>query len=378
MPDRKLANKGGISLNSQLIRTAQRTASYQGFFSPAGNWFLLTVLVAVVFGLPALPRTGNLVRYPFDEHSFQRLRAAQPDCVLIGDSMLRSRIDPEHINQIADRRCAVLAYPGSGSALWYLALKNMACALPHAPSWCIILFRDRQLTLPTLRTEGRYRSGLECLMRDSDPQFERTLENATLVRTSALEKASLLFYPLQRHRRDLSENVREHAMDLAIASSSQPLVRRTLDRIFDLKNLRSDLEPLENTNPEDIEKLEREDFTFERAANTSFLPMMLETARLHRTKLLFFRVKCRPRPDGDTALDRPGMKTYQAELRSYLQAHGAALYDESQDQDVTASFYGEGDHVSDAMMRPYTDLFWRKLKPVLDSAPGQLDSPAHP
>ena len=56
------------------------------------------------------------------------------------------------------------------------------------------------------------------------------------------------------------------------------------------------------------------------------------------------------------------------------QSRGAILLDESQDPDVTENYYGEGDHISDAMMRPYTELFWRKLGPRLTKVLGAISS----
>ena len=128
------------------------------------------------------------------------LEATRPDCVLLGDSMLHSRIDPARLNEIADRRCAVLGYPGTASAVWFLVLKNIIGSLSPPPRWTIIFFRDRQLTRPAMRTEGRYRERLEQFMLGRESEFQETLEKATRRQLPFFERISLSVYPSQKLR----------------------------------------------------------------------------------------------------------------------------------------------------------------------------------
>jgi hypothetical protein len=60
---------------------------------------------------------------------------------------------------------------------------------------------------------------------------------------------------------------------------------------------------------------------------------------------------------------------YIQALREYVEKAGAQLVDETRDPEVTLSFYGADDHVAPAMMKPYTELFWRKVAPLLPAAP---------
>ena len=64
--------------------------------------------------------------------------------------------------------------------------------------------------------------------------------------------------------------------------------------------------------------------------------------------------------------NRPTAPAYQAALRSYLEKAGAQFIDETHDADVTLDYFGSGDHVKTSMMKPYTELFWRKVGPLLD------------
>ena len=86
-------------------------------------------------------------REPFDEAAAAALREAQPEYVVIGDSMAGIRIDPRHLSRVTGRSVAGLFTPGTPVAYWYLQLKNLVAnnGLTHMRG-AIIFFRDDQLT----------------------------------------------------------------------------------------------------------------------------------------------------------------------------------------------------------------------------------------
>jgi len=342
--------------------------SEQPAFLSAKGWLGLIVSVVVVLAVPALLRSGDLVRYPFDEAPLRALQASHPDCVLVGDSMLRTRIDPARLNEIADRRCDVLGYPGTATAVWYLIVKNIIARLSPPPHWTIILFRDRQLTLPAMRTEGRYKNGLEPFMLGREPEFQETLEKAQRRRLPVFERLSLFIYPAQKHRYERSEDLHERALNLVSNSATKPLLRDAAKELFDLNNLRNNAAPAASGNNDEREPVSADDATFAASVNGSFLPMILDTAERRHIKLLFFRVKHRPPANAPFVEEEPGARRYQRDLQTYLTKRGAVLFDENREADITLPFYGEGDHVTDTMMRPYTELFWKKIRPLLSNS----------
>ena len=48
-----------------------------------------------------------------------------------------------------------------------------------------------------------------------------------------------------------------------------------------------------------------------------------------------------------------------------MEKAGGQLIDETRDADVALNFYGADDHMAPAMMKPYTELFWKKVEPQL-------------
>jgi hypothetical protein len=73
--------------------------------------------------LPALEATRT--REAFDTNVVADLQTMQPEFVLVGDSMAGSRVDATHLSVLLDYRpVAPIYYAATGSAFWYLALKN--------------------------------------------------------------------------------------------------------------------------------------------------------------------------------------------------------------------------------------------------------------
>src|SRR4051812_34255849 len=62
---------------------------------PASRWTWLGVaaMVAIVLGVPTLLAFGPAPRRQFDEKPLRQMSKEKPVCVLIGDSMLETRID---------------------------------------------------------------------------------------------------------------------------------------------------------------------------------------------------------------------------------------------------------------------------------------------
>src|SRR3982751_4121253 len=76
--------------------------------------------------LPALE--GPRERSAFDPTRIEELARLKPGFAIIGDSMAGTRIDDRRLGALAGRPVALLLQPGSGSAYWYLALKNWVIA----------------------------------------------------------------------------------------------------------------------------------------------------------------------------------------------------------------------------------------------------------
>jgi hypothetical protein len=110
------------------------------------------------------------VRAPFDSAAVAALREAANDCILIGDSMAGTRIDPVHLSRLmGGHGAAALFHPGSGPAYWYLAFKNFVVNPGLRPRAVVFFFRDENLTDTLFRV---YPGSLDRVARDREPVLD--------------------------------------------------------------------------------------------------------------------------------------------------------------------------------------------------------------
>jgi hypothetical protein len=323
----------------------------------------VAALVATVLGVPLLFGLQPNPRRPFDEAPLRAMKKMRPQCVLVGDSMLQTRIDQKALTGLSGERCFVLAQPGSSSATWFLMLKNLVAVQAPPPQTVIILYRNRQLTLPHHRAHGEHRQSMESYMQDSEPLLEKTA-GPERPAAGVLDRVVQAVYPIERSRRPAQEKVQSWALDLVASSREYEGIHNSAKQLFSAKNLRVD-----NTMDEQREggaiSLDSDDHEFGRHVGESFLPQLLKIARERRIHLVFFKVKRRPRPDGSPGEESPTGGAYDQALRVYLETAGARLFDETHEPDVTLDFYGSGDHVAPGEVGRYTEMFWRKVGPLV-------------
>lgn len=331
---------------------------------PAWSWPKVAAMIALVLGLPVLFAHGVSARRAFDDAPLRLLRKTQPEIVLLGDSMLETRIDPPTLHRVSGRRCHVLAQPGTSSAVWYLEMKNILAPLDPPPRTVLVFFRSRQLTLPAHRTAGRYRKTIESFMQGGEPLFEKLTGEPGQEAESWLDRLSLAVYPVQKRREAAQLKMQSVALDMAARGRDYVAIRAGAQQLFSAKQLRGDNEEDEQQEA-GAHSLDADDHDFARAVGQSFLPAMLELARARGMQMVFFQVKRRPRSDGRLADESPTAPAYQQALRNYLEANDARFFDETRELDITRDFYGSGDHVSRKKSAEYTALFWRKIEPLV-------------
>lgn len=323
----------------------------------------LLLFVVIVLGLPAVVSQFVPVRRYFDPDPIAALQAARPDVVLIGDSMLDSRIDARLLeNRLGGRRrVEVLWNGGAGSACWYLMLKNYVVASGVHPRRCFIFFRDRLLTGPSFRTTGIFRSYFESLMHDEEPAIREVLGEEASPKESGLPSLVSWLYPLNS-RRNVHQEVIGHMMFRVVTPSSPAAkkLKRLVNKTFDVAKMRGE-EIAETTHVTETAAK-----PFDPSPTKSFLPHMLETAAQAGIPLCFVRVKRHPDPNGQTQQD-DALRLYVRELRSWLETRGCVLIDDTDDPSFTPDMYlkAKDDHIGPWAKERSTEIYAEKLRLLL-------------
>jgi hypothetical protein len=344
---------------------ARRAAALQLAFALAG--LLLVPLVlraanrAVNAPLPAptyLPALeGPRDRIPFDAVPIGQLQTLNPGYVVIGDSMAGSRIEPKLFGQLTGERIAPLLQPGTGSAWWYLALKNWVIASGIHPRCTFLFFRDTNLTNALFRLDEPFRWSIDRVAHDREDEVNAVIasrDGGGLYRVrAAVDRA----YEASATRTWLEPAVNTWPARLLLP------YRRPRIAFMERLNERFGLSHLRPMEAADMQAAEDRDADFDRFVGRSFLPLMLRDARQAGLRLCFVRVQRRP-SGGRPPLQSAALRRYVAALQAYLEANGALFHDDTGDPLQTIDLYADGDHLSHEGRRRYTAIFYNRLRAV--------------
>ena len=127
--------------------------------------------------LPALE--GPRVRDAFDPTPIEQLAGMNPGLVVIGDSMAGTRIDPKRLAELANAQVAPLLHAGSGSAWWYLVVKNWVIPSRIHPRFVFIFFRDTNLTKVMFRLDEQFRWMVDFVAHEREDELNGVIAAAT-------------------------------------------------------------------------------------------------------------------------------------------------------------------------------------------------------
>lgn len=322
----------------------------------------LCIFVALVLGVPALINQAIPVKAHFDSAPIAELRATNPDLVLIGDSMLDSRIDAPLLEEKlgGGQRVAIVWNGGAASACWYLFLKNYVAASGVRPRMVCIFFRDRLLTDASFRTGGIFRSFLESIRHQDDPVVRRVLGNE-LGGAGAMERWVTQIYPLNGRRQVQQEKIGHMMFRVATPNArAAKKLEREVNKTFDVAKMRGEV-MAEST---DVSKAVAQ--PFDPSPDKSFLPHMVETAARAHLPLCFVRVKRHPQADGRVP-QSDALRQYIRDLSAWLESRGCAFIDDTNDSAFRPEMYlkAKDDHIGPWAKKQTTEIYAEKLRPLL-------------
>ena len=301
--------------------------------------------------VPYLPALTGHRSEAFHAYRIPQLRQLNPGAVVIGDSMAGTRINERLLGQLSGVPVAPLLQAGSGSAFWYLALKNWVLASGVKPRVVFIFFRDTNLTNLMFRLDEDFRWSLDMVAGDREDELnavvQRAMDGPFYLAHNAAERA----YRVASARRSLEPLLSKVPAAWVAGPGQDDLLAYANDR-FGLDHLRV---------MEAADMAAGEDTDFHAAVGRSVLPLMLREARRGGFKLCMVRVQRRP-VGGRPPAQSPALRRYVSDLREYLQQHGAVLHDDTGDPEITLDMYEDGDHIARAARDRYTRVFYSRLR----------------
>jgi hypothetical protein len=285
-------------------------------------------------------------REPFDHQTATIVREAQPQFVVIGDSMAGIRIDPLQLTRAAHANVIGLYQQGSPVAYWYLVFKNLVAENELAGiRGAIFFFRDDQLTTQVQVAPG----SLDRVAREREPELDRILAADKLGAFAEAHRLARRAYGFDRSRLFFEPLLNRWPARLIEPQKPSELLEAMNAQVFSLDKLRK-------FEGSDLGQSTAASLDFGANVDRSLLPAILRIADEKRIRLAFIRVQRRPTAEGPPA-QSDALRQYVADLRDYLTARHAYFHDDWGDPEQPLTMYADGDHLTGEGRLRYTQRF---------------------
>jgi hypothetical protein len=324
------------------------------FFS--GALLVSGFLLPRYYNLPYPAPLGPQFEPDIKKEHLREMEESQPDLVLIGDSVLYEGIDPILLTDQLGLESYAITAPGSGTAAWYLLIKNIVIESAYRPKYIVIPFRNTMLTVPQYRTTGRYFELLDDFAGKNEPLVAQL---AFINQMNPLARFAEQYIPIYSARLELRNDLDNFVRytPASVLGCSRDCTDEAVSSIFG-----REVDPMAlNQMMEDAAKTlyAPEEMDFKGQVGTSFLPHMIQLAKKNQIDLIFVRTKI----FGPEPLT---LNQYAADLDAYLlENEHVHLLDYSKDPRILESDYVDSLHMNDFGQQKFTKILADDLSPII-------------
>lgn len=284
----------------------------------------LSAFMVTYSGEPYPSTVGPVFDDAVDQTHRQGMEARKPDVVILGDSLVEENVDAAALSEQIGKQVYPIAYPGSSSAVWYLALKNIIAASSHHPEMVVLLFRDDILTAPAYRVNGRYFIPVETLASSSDELVARL---AYVNQMNPIERWAEAYFPIYDLRLKVRERI-DFQLRYTLTRELLDCGKRCTDTAMDAELRTANMEM--NVLSDAIFTAESYLYSpgllnFDRQLPRSFLPEIIRLAHENGIQLVLVRSRTLLFPT--KASEPSGLDSYLADLETYLRENNVTYAD---------------------------------------------------
>jgi hypothetical protein len=304
--------------------------------------------------LPAVEARRD--RIPFNPLPGEELRTLNPGTVIIGDSMA-GRVDPFRLGELlGNEPVGTLVEPATGSGWWYLAFKNYVVETKIKPKWVLIFFRDTNLTDPMFRLLEPYRSKLDMVARDLEPELNAVVATRMNGPWYRVHTAINRMYGVDRARNWLEPLLPGWTARVVTG-------KRKRQKLLDEVNASFGLTQLRPFAQADMAAADESDTDFAANLPASMLPEMVRLGRENNLRLCFIRI-LRRTVDGHFTKESPRLRQYVRDLRAWFDAQNVLFIDDRDNPEMAKLHYADGDHLAGDAMTAYAELLGAALSKI--------------
>jgi hypothetical protein len=320
------------------------------------SWFALPALFNVPYPRPLGPKLTPAIRTNFQDDIVSK----KPEVVLLGDSELDLGVDEHALSLLINKRFYKIGFHGSGSALWYLIVKNNIVNAAYKPEYLVIFFRASQLTTPDYRVSGKFFSNID----DYSGLDEGTLVQLAYVNQMAwpdrLAEQYIPLYSLRLSLRDLIEKTFMYNISGRLMGDDQSAVDQAMNNA--LINV-TQVNPNEAISDAESYLYTSRNLDFDQQLNLSFLPEIVSLCEQNDIKLIFVHERTLQYP---TPVSEPkGAAAYLNSLAEYLDANNIPLIDSAYDVRLNPGLFVDQIHMNSTGKAFFTRLLGEELNHII-------------
>ena len=324
----------------------------------------LTVYIPLRYGLtypqPAGPKFSNAVR---TGHSMI-IDKNKVNVVLVGDSTLERSVDETKLAAVIGQPAHIIFVPASGTAIWYLILKNAIIeGTKNKPRYFIIMFRDTLLTLPNFHVTG----GRVAELDDYATAHEDFLiQRAYLNFMNPLEIFAEKYFPIYSSRQRITDSIeyyfRTLLPDLLLPCKGACVDRALAAVFYEIDKVDPNFSK-DSLMSEETKLYTRQAMNFDAQLDRSFLPEIIRLTKENGIHLILAESRTLTYPTPDS---QPGeLVTYKRDLTAYLKQNNIPLLDFSFDPWLPPSYFADPLHMNAAGQAAFTQILGQALLPLL-------------
>jgi hypothetical protein len=320
------------------------------------SWFALPALFNVPYPRPLGPKLTPAVRTNFQDD----IVAKRAEVVLLGDSELDLSVDEHALSSLINKRVYKIGFHGSGSALWYLLVKNNIVNASYKPEYLVIFFRASLLTTPDYRVSGDYFSNIDDYSGLNDGTLIQLAYVNQMTWLDRLAEQYVPLYSLRLSLRDWIEKIFTYDISGKLMGDDQSAVDQAMnDAIINATQVNPD----EAISASASVLYTPRNLDFDKQLNRSFLPEIVRLCEQNGIKLIFVRERTLQYP---TPISEPkGVAAYLNSLTEYLDTNNIPLIDTAYDVRLNPSLFVDYIHMNKTGRTFFTRLLGGELNHII-------------
>ena len=321
------------------------------------------IIVVYCYEISTLPISEKTTFHPDLRTDYrEQIEKEKPEVIILGDSAI-SYLDEEIVSEVIGKKTKVFAFPGTGSAYWYLFIRNQVFLARHRPEFLLVIFRDSMLTVPAYRVQGEYFTRLEEVASDWDQDVYALAINNIKPKLMRIADS---YIPLLSYRNEIFREYIHWARNFVPALFSiagEMEINNAYETVFEREQINDQLWELQFMNQETI-LYTAQSMDFSANVRESFLPAMIRDLMMMDIKPIFMRAKYRSHTT-DTAV-APELEAYLDNLSAYFGDAGVLFADLSQEPRLTESMFADNFHIHSSAGRAASQITAENIRALME------------